>query len=394
MDDSQRSWEPWPLPFGIESELKMTVEELKSQTRKDLAGMAKTRGVAGWHAMRKDELVKALSKLVRKDRRSNNGRRASRSRTNGQSPSVRNGTSKRSSNGKAKADKQVHNGAQKRRSAPLLKNLASENGKSTGKRDRLFVVAHDSYWLHALWELRSSTVKRAEAGLGIEWHSAKPVIRVLDVSSDENRRSVEQVVQDVEIHGGINHWYIQVDDPPGVYQLQIGYLTESGRFFGLVRSNIVKTPLPGTQGVADESWNEAGDGPRSMNGRGGSRRQANGDMHQLIDQKSKRPLSEHPLTNFLPVGSENGHDEIRLELDAELVLYGSVNSGARLTIGGKPLDLSEDGSFTIRWNLQEGRQVIPAAVTSPSGAKQQTVVLAIERNTKHLETQHFDGCDA
>ena len=49
----------------------MTVEELKSQTRKDLAGMAKTRGVAGWHAMRKDELVQALSRLARRDRRKN-----------------------------------------------------------------------------------------------------------------------------------------------------------------------------------------------------------------------------------------------------------------------------------------------------------------------------------
>ena len=49
----------------------MTVDELKSQTRKDLAGMARNRGVAGWHAMRKDELVKALSRLARRERRKN-----------------------------------------------------------------------------------------------------------------------------------------------------------------------------------------------------------------------------------------------------------------------------------------------------------------------------------
>ena len=43
----------------------MTAETLNSYSAKDLAEMAKTRGVRGWHSMRKDQLIKALLKIVR-----------------------------------------------------------------------------------------------------------------------------------------------------------------------------------------------------------------------------------------------------------------------------------------------------------------------------------------
>ena len=39
----------------------MTDLSLKSLNKNKLAQMAKDRGIAGWHAMRKDQLVRALS---------------------------------------------------------------------------------------------------------------------------------------------------------------------------------------------------------------------------------------------------------------------------------------------------------------------------------------------
>src|SRR5918994_288534 len=44
----------------------MTVDALKNRTQKDLAQLAKKRGVAGWHGMKKDQLVRALLKLAKK----------------------------------------------------------------------------------------------------------------------------------------------------------------------------------------------------------------------------------------------------------------------------------------------------------------------------------------
>ena len=39
----------------------MTVDTLKDCNKKVLAQMAKDQGIAGWHAMRKDQLIRALS---------------------------------------------------------------------------------------------------------------------------------------------------------------------------------------------------------------------------------------------------------------------------------------------------------------------------------------------
>ena len=44
----------------------MTADTLARQTCKDLARMAKQRGVPGWHGMRKDQLIQALMKAARK----------------------------------------------------------------------------------------------------------------------------------------------------------------------------------------------------------------------------------------------------------------------------------------------------------------------------------------
>ncbi|MGD0383245.1 MAG: Rho termination factor N-terminal domain-containing protein, partial [Thermoguttaceae bacterium] len=43
----------------------MTPAALKTRTVRDLANLAKKQKVPGWHAMRKDELVKALLKHAR-----------------------------------------------------------------------------------------------------------------------------------------------------------------------------------------------------------------------------------------------------------------------------------------------------------------------------------------
>src|SRR5690242_11012989 len=44
----------------------ITTASLKTQSWKDLAEMAKNKGLSGWHSMRKDELVKALVRAAQR----------------------------------------------------------------------------------------------------------------------------------------------------------------------------------------------------------------------------------------------------------------------------------------------------------------------------------------
>ena len=103
------------------------------------------------------------------------------------------------------------------------------------------------FWLHAYWELTPGGIIRAQAALGEHWHSAQPVLRLIEVSSPGSSTASERVVRDIVVHGGVKNWYIDVANPPQTYRLEIGYLASSGRFFSLARSNTVSTPASGQQ---------------------------------------------------------------------------------------------------------------------------------------------------
>src|SRR6185295_6898172 len=105
-------------------------------------------------------------------------------------------------------------------SARMPRDLPSGYGK-----DRIATMVRDPYWLHCYWELTRHAVQRAEAALGQEWHTAKPILRLLDVSSHETTSTSESPLRDIDIHGGCNNWYIDVSNPPRSFRVDIGYLS-------------------------------------------------------------------------------------------------------------------------------------------------------------------------
>jgi hypothetical protein len=52
---------------------------------------------------------------------------------------------------------------------------------------------------------------------------------------------------------------------------------------------------------------------------------------------------------------------------------------------GEPINVRPDGSFHVRFDLPNRRQVIPILASTKDGVEQRTVVLAVERNTKIME---------
>ncbi len=62
-----------------------------------------------------------------------------------------------------------------------------------------------------------------------------------------------------------------------------------------------------------------------------------------------------------------------------------------VTLQGEPVKLRPDGTFTMRFSLPDSRQIIPAVAASADGIEERTIVLAVERNTKHLEPMVRDG---
>lgn len=369
----------------------LTAATLSNKSVKDLAQMAKRRGVHGWHMMRKEQLVKALVRLAARTARNGhahgrNGHAKPAARRTS-SAVAKNGSRTSASRPKSRNPEVARKLAQAKARMMSYKDLA--DGESNGAvKDRLVVMVRGPFWLHACWQLSRQSVTRAQAALGQEWHSARPVLRLYEVTVGTTTNSAERPVRDIEVHGGVNDWYIDVKNPPQSYRVDVGYLAPSGKLFVLARSNTVTTPKAGGSDSIDENWSEVAqnfDKIYAMSG--GYESHSAGDLQQLFEERLRRPMGSPMVTQY-GAGIEGLLPKKRrfhFEVDAELLVFGSTEPNAHVTLQGEPVKLRPDGTFTMRFSLPNCRQVIPAVAASHDGFEQRTIVLAVERNTKAME---------
>lgn len=356
----------------------MTASTLRSYTCKDLAQMARSEGVPGWHAMRKDELVSALVRTARrkrskqKARSSTPTRKASATRADGAKPRV--------SPARKRIKAQISD-LQQRQSQ--LKNVGGTSSNDSAS-DRLVVLVRDPYWLHVFWELSASSIERAKSALGQHWHAARPVLRLFHVEADGHAEAHREIV----IHGGVQNWYVDVHEPPRSYRLEIGYQAPGEGFYCLARSNTVTTPAPGSAETVDKNWSDVADNADrifAMSG-GYSADGASLELQELLEERLRRRLGRPAQTRF-------GHgaagmqrtSELRLAIDAELVVYGSTDPNTHVTVKGEPVAVRPDGTFAVKMHLPDRRQVVPVVAGLNDGSEQKTVILGVERNTKVLD---------
>ncbi len=369
----------------------MTKNRLQAHSKKELVNIARKRGVAGWHAMCKDELVAALDQVTSNGLKSKNHRKIS-VKPNRPRPQL---AAARNSNGSASGEEQVESSKYdigvptKDLSVKVPKDLPGGYGK-----DRIVCMVRDPYWLHTYWELTRQAIQRAEAALGKDWHGAKPILRLLDVSSHDTTSTTESILRDIEIHGGVNNWYVDVQHPPRSYRIDIGYLSKSGQFYVLARSNVVSTPRAGVSDVIDENWSDldASKADRIYAMSAGFDPTASSlELKQLFEERLRRPMGSPAVTSFGSGAFQYGKSrKFWFQLNAELIVYGATEPNAKVTLQGEPVKLRPDGTFTMRFSMPDSRQIIPAVAASADGIEERTIVLAVERNTKYLEPMIHD----
>lgn len=366
----------------------MAQHNYEDRTKKDLADLARKRGVQGWHGMRKEELVHALTKLSN-PKKPGKKKKVSPPRSRPQLAAARNTQNHHSAEEHIERSKYDVGIATKDLSAKVPKDLPAGYG-----RDRIVCMVRDPYWLHCYWELTPQAVARAEAALGQNWHGAKPILRLLDVTSGDTSNSSESILRNIDIHGGVNNWYIDVPNPPRSFRVDIGYLARNGQFYVLARSNVVATPRPGTSDLLDENWADLdsamADRILAMSA-GFDPTASSLELKQLFEERLRKPMGSPSVTSFGSGAFQFGKQrQFWFNLYADLIVYGATEPNAKVTLQGEPVRLRPDGTFTMLFSLPDSRQIIPAVAASADGIEERTIVLAVERNTKHLEPMLHD----
>ena len=341
--------------------------------------MAKTKGVEGWHSMRKDQLVKALLKIAKQKEKEKSLRSSTRS--------LKSKSNSRSANQTDSAIAKKIRSARERQEN--LKNLAACN--EFGKRgtapqsDRLILVVRDAFWMQCYWEITKATVQRAKVAMNGYWHTAKPVLRLLEITSDGNTNSVESIVEEIEIHSGVNNWYVKVASPGKTYRIAIGYIAADHKFHLISKSNQVSPPVSNAN-ESDDHWTDiTNDVEKFYSLSGGFEPNAvTGDLQAVFEEKARQPMHA-PAFERLGSGINRNGQGFSFQVDAHMIVHGSTDPSASVTVGGEPVRLQNDGTFALRMNLPDKRQVLPVVASSRDGTQQRITVLAVERNTKVME---------
>ncbi len=264
-------------------------------------------------------------------------------------------------------------------------------------KDRILLAVSNPCWLNAYWELSSQSMQRAEAALRQDWHGARLIIRLFDVTSLDTTSTSETPVRDIILHGSGQNWYIDVPQPPRAYRADIGYVSRRGDFYVLARSNVVTPPKAGAGETTDgleTSWNDDDakwKAERILAMSTGFESTGSPELRELFEERLGRPIGPPKQTAFgtgaVPPGSVK---KFFFEIDAKLIVFGRTDPAAHLTLNNDPIKLSPDGTFRMTFNLPDSRQIIPAVAASADGVEERTIVLAVERNTKHLDPMIHD----
>jgi hypothetical protein len=71
-------------------------------------------------------------------------------------------------------------------------------------------------------------------------------------------------------------------------------------------------------------------------------------------------------------------------VNAELIIYGATEPGAKVTLGGQEIKLRPDGTFSYRFSLPDGKYELPAVAVSADGTDARAADLKFSRQTEYL----------
>jgi hypothetical protein len=115
------------------------------------------------------------------------------------------------------------------------------------------------------------------------------------------------------------------------------------------------------------------------------RRQLGHQISSITSAQIGPPTS--PAAGFGGVSSPGGGPERRrgfwFNINAELILYGSTEPDAVVSIGGREIKLRRDGSFSFRFALPDGAYAMPVTAQSADGEETRHAELRFSRKSEY-----------
>jgi uncharacterized protein len=295
------------------------------------------------------------------------------------------------------------------RSGPAEAALPEAYG--TGK---LLLIARDPYWLYAHWDLTAEQ-QRHYNSLSADHHL---VLRVC-TGTDPG-----QPTRDIHVHPESRHWFVHVERGGTQHVAKLGYYRPRHHWVTIATSLPAKMPAPTvsadqtvrfatipahvrltqlaalakqaipadlsqadaareralaelvTRQLAQQEWASSEQVPELVRGRG---------EQKVSASEAGLPVAfrvEVESVSSPGVPEQQGPAAFWLNVSAELVIYGGTEPGASVTIGGRPISLRPDGTFSCRYSLPDGEHSVTVSALSAQGELRQAE-LKFSRHTNY-----------
>lgn len=253
---------------------------------------------------------------------------------------------------------------------------------------KIVAMVRDPYWLYLYWEINHD--KRREL-TEIGTNSRQMVLRAHDVTGLGFNGFNAHSHFDIPVNDFTNNWYVQLPASDRAWCVDLGVLAPDGSFILIARSNTVATPRDTISSRTDDEarWVPTDENFTEMYRISGGYKigelagsEAIGAMlaGQLAANLSSGAVAS---SSNVPLRHEGGRaKDFWLVVNTELIVYGATEPDATVTLQGQPVKLRPDGTFTARFALPDGEQVIPVHATNADGDMEKEITPIVTRTTR------------
>jgi uncharacterized protein len=299
---------------------------------------------------------------------------------------------------------------------------------------RIVLMPRDPQWAYAYWDIPNAhrSELRSQGGQQL-------AVRIYDVSDINIEHQVPHSVQEYPCDEMAREWYLPIPVSDRDYVVEIGYRTYDGRWLLMARSAAVRIPPTYPSDWIDDhfvtvewetelrgqtiaelkqpsrtviTYPKAGDAiyDQIFNlAQGPDALRVDGSVFGSMQQAK---VHEQTLSSFvfpsgvglwaLPTASGAGLTasgaglfsgslptrprQFWLVADAELIVYGATEPDAHVTIGGRPIELTPDGTFRFQMSFQDGLLDFPIMAVAVDGEQTRAIQMRFTRETPERRT--------
>lgn len=260
---------------------------------------------------------------------------------------------------------------------------------------KLVLLVRDPEWIYAYWEINDET--RAHVNFPRNGDTQnRLVLRIYKVTDTSWPVDSAHYFFDVEVPRDARNWYIHLPEADQQWCSELGLVDPQDNYQVICRSNAVVTPRNTISEHVDSDWMTVEESFEKITRlsrasieaqlRDGSAAGSEAILRTINRQLTavlhgeKLALSSGIFSSeaAAPVKNKN----FWLQVHTELILYGATEPDAQVTVQGRDVTLNEDGTFSMRFALPEGLQVLDVRAVNADGDLEESVTPVVERTTR------------